>query len=85
MLFFEKEISQNGKNCHKKKSLAKERDIWIHVHNNINNYWDTKGQKGRELCLLVMTKCGIEGSKRLEKLGIAKWIKEPWVVRQKNY
>jgi hypothetical protein len=24
-----------------------------------------------------MTKCGSEGSKKLEKLGIAKWIKEP--------
>jgi len=32
-----------------------------------------------------MIKCGGEGSKKLEKLGIAKWMKEPWVVRQKNY
>jgi hypothetical protein len=38
MLFFEKEISQNYKTCHKKKSLAKERERWIYVHNNINNY-----------------------------------------------
>jgi hypothetical protein len=29
MLFFEKEISQNDKTYHKKKSLAKERDMNI--------------------------------------------------------
>jgi hypothetical protein len=31
-----------------------------------------------------MIKCGGEGSKKLEKLGIVKWMKEPWVVRQKK-
>jgi hypothetical protein len=43
-------------------------------------------KKVRELFLLVMTKCGSEGSKKLENLGIAKWIKEPLGSEtKKNY
>jgi hypothetical protein len=32
MLFFGKEISQNDKTCHKKKSLAKERERYEYMY-----------------------------------------------------